>query len=492
MGFEPLILDMMKIFRFLIFAVAISFCSCTQKELKPLPLILHGRIANCAEKFLLVNFKDQFEQTMVDTVRLDKNGNFYLKTFKIKKPQKIDLKRNDTEINNIYASPGYNLTLIADAVNPDKLLKTLKISGIGAESNRYQLILDSIVANRKINIDYAELNERDFLTYYKTQKKLKDSVADLVFKKENTDKTLGYFAKMTHYDNVFENLTMLLFYTDSHKMDSTKSVAFIKQNFDNSIWNNMFNEEYLISKEYKFLTYAGYLQFVTWLDELRDTTLARRERYDLEKINSFYKGPIKGITLYRKINYDAYMFTSVKDLNDYKKQNKPYMDAISNPQMRAGLDKHFTEKEAELSNTQPGKPAPEFTLPDAAGKTHKLADFKGKVVYIDLWASWCGPCREETPAYRALYHKYQKDNRIAFVSIAVHDAAKNWKQAIAEDKPDWLQLFDHDGKVATMYAATMIPKFIIIDKKGNIADFVALAPSNIKELEPILLAEMNK
>lgn len=267
---------------------------------------------------------------------------------------------------------------------------------------------------------------------------------------------------------------------------------FIKQNFDTAIWDKMFKEEYLVSKEYKFLMYAGYLQFVTSLDEARDSSLTHRQRYDLEKINLFYKGPIKGITLYRKANYDTYMFSSVKELNDYKKQNKQYLVAISNPQMKAGLDKHFAEKEAELSNTQPGKPAPQFTLPDAMGKTHKLDDFKGKVVYIDLWASWCGPCREETPAYRALYHKYQKDKRIAFMSIAVHDAVKNWKQAIAEDKPDWLQLFDKDGAVATQYAANMIPKFILIDKKGKIIDFTTWPPSNLKELEPMLLAAINK
>jgi len=193
----------MKIFRFALFTVVIAFNSCAHPETEHLPLILKGKITNCPEKFLLVSFKDQFEQTSADTIRLDKEGNFYLKTFKITIPQKVYLKKNDIEINNIYAAPGFDLTLTADANSPDDLPKTLKITGIGAESNRYQLTIDSIAAIRKINVDYTKLNERDFLSYYKTQKQLKDSVADLVFKKVGTDKALGYFAKMTHYDNMF-------------------------------------------------------------------------------------------------------------------------------------------------------------------------------------------------------------------------------------------------------------------------------------------------
>jgi thiol-disulfide isomerase/thioredoxin len=130
-----------------------------------------------------------------------------------------------------------------------------------------------------------------------------------------------------------------------------------------------------------------------------------------------------------------------------------------------------------------GKPAPGFTLENKSGNTYRLADYKGKVVYLDLWASWCGPCREETPAFRILYNRYKEDNRIVFLSIAVHDGINNWKKALEEDKPEWLQLIDKEDQVWKSYVANFIPKFIVIDKAGNIVNFDAPGPSSGKKLK---------
>ena len=142
--------------------------------------------------------------------------------------------------------------------------------------------------------------------------------------------------------------------------------------------------------------------------------------------------------------------------------------------------------------TQVGKPAPGFVLESNLGKTYRLEDFKGKVVYLDLWASWCHPCRAETPAFKILYDKYKKNNQVAFISIAVKDAFKDWKIALAEDKPEWIQLIDKDEIVNKSYVAYSIPKFILIDKKGNIVNFDAPRPSSGMEIEELLNQEIAK
>lgn len=136
--------------------------------------------------------------------------------------------------------------------------------------------------------------------------------------------------------------------------------------------------------------------------------------------------------------------------------------------------------------------APGFTLKSNTGETYSLEDFKGKVVYIDLWATWCGPCRNEIPKLAQLYDKYKDDERIVIVSICVHDDNKKWTKVVEEDNPGWLQLFDAEGEVAKGYRVVSIPQFILIDKDGNIVDANAPRPSKPTLLEPLLLKEMEK
>jgi len=78
------------------------------------------------------------------------------------------------------------------------------------------------------------------------------------------------------------------------------------------------------------------------------------------------------------------------------------------------------------------------------------------------------------------------------MSVAVMDKIDNWKKAMIKDKPTWLQLFDKDGLVQNGYVANSIPKFVLIDKQGNIVNFDLPMPSQSVELEKILDAEISK
>jgi thiol-disulfide isomerase/thioredoxin len=152
----------------------------------------------------------------------------------------------------------------------------------------------------------------------------------------------------------------------------------------------------------------------------------------------------------------------------------------------------FDSQVKEWAEFDAGKPAPSFHLSSQNEKKYKLEDFRNKVVYIDLWASWCGPCREETPALKKLYEKYKNDDRIAFVSIAVRDKQKAWLKAISEDKPAWIQLIDENDNVGRSYKVKFVPRFILIDKQGKIVDFDAPSPSDEKEITELLEREIGK
>ena len=115
-------------------------------------------------------------------------------------------------------------------------------------------------------------------------------------------------------------------------------------------------------------------------------------------------------------------------------------------------------------------PAPAVSMPDASGKTISLADFKGKYVLLDFWASWCKPCRALTPALAATYEKY-KNKGFTIFSVSLDDNKAKWLQAIAEDKMVWPQGCDLKAAAspaAVAYGVQAIPASMLVDPNGKI------------------------
>ncbi len=478
------------------YLIAILFSSNTligQNKIKTKPFIIQGQITDCPEKNLKIFFQNKNGQSLMDTLQLDASGNFYLKTFKVDKPQIASIQQNNIQINDFFIAPGYDLTITGIGKDYYSLAKSKKISGIGAESNRYRFLLDSILLARNDATKWWELNENDLLAYISKNQKLKDSIIHTVFdRKPVQDKFLKFFGSLVRLDITFSKLYILLSHVKWNNYNYENSISFVRNNFNNNILDHLFKDEYLVSEQYKGLITNNYPDYLVNLDYQKDSTLREIKGYKLKKVNETYKGKIKEFVLFSRMESMIENSNSFEKLNGYKEQFVTYISALKNQNYKKSLEFKFVEKEKELLRTQVGKPAPGFTLENKSGNTYRLADYKGKVVYLDLWASWCGPCREETPAFRILYNRYKEDNRIVFLSIAVHDGINNWKKALEEDKPEWLQLIDKEDQVWKSYVANFIPKFIVIDKAGNIVNFDAPRPSSGKEIENILNAEMAK
>ncbi|WP_435254143.1 TlpA family protein disulfide reductase [Tenacibaculum sp. A30] len=155
-----------------------------------------------------------------------------------------------------------------------------------------------------------------------------------------------------------------------------------------------------------------------------------------------------------------------------------------------GLEKYLTkvynDKQYLAKNLAKGMASPKFVdYENNAGGTTSLDDLKGKYVYIDLWATWCQPCKNEIPFLKQVEAKYHNKN-IAFVSISV-DRQKDyetWKQMIVDKELTGVQLYAKEDKsFMDAYRVSGIPRFILLDPQGNIVDSNAPRPSNPKLVE---------
>ncbi len=124
----------------------------------------------------------------------------------------------------------------------------------------------------------------------------------------------------------------------------------------------------------------------------------------------------------------------------------------------------------ETDNITIGSVPPAISLPDPSGKVHSLAEFKGKVLLIDFWASWCGPCRQENPNVVGAYKEFHgKGFEILSVSLDKSDVA--WKNAIAQDKLSWTHVSDlkyWDSKAAADYGVKGIPFAVLVGRDGKV------------------------
>ena len=114
-----------------------------------------------------------------------------------------------------------------------------------------------------------------------------------------------------------------------------------------------------------------------------------------------------------------------------------------------------------------GTPAPAFTLASRSGQDVSLAQYKGNVVMINFWASWCGPCRQEMSLLESIYKKY---NKMGFTMLGVNvepnsNAANEWLKATPVSFPI---LYDRDSKVSKLYDVAGMPSTVIIDRSGKL------------------------
>jgi len=126
-----------------------------------------------------------------------------------------------------------------------------------------------------------------------------------------------------------------------------------------------------------------------------------------------------------------------------------------------------SRKEAPMAPRE-GKAAPDFILPDLAGRTTRLADLRGKVVLVNFWATWCPPCREEVPSMAKL-NRLMAGKPFQMLAVSIDEGGKEAVEAFfKEARTELPVLLDTNGATGKLYGLTGVPETFVLDKKGVI------------------------
>ena len=450
----------MKKLLFIAFAIALIGC---EKEIKSDYAIISGKIINKQAGDVSINSMDRSfkeilavttEGTFSDTLSTDINTYILF---------------DGTNPIFLKIEPGYNLNITYDAKDFDN---TVAISGVGSEINNY------LVAKRKEEKELSKKNKEIYsleeAQYNARMMAFKNSQVELLNKaeglsndfvtKEKLNLHYGYLSKLNAYENAHKYFTKNEdFKVSDDFLKEVKSLDYSNlEHFEFSENYIGLVSDYYGDKAYKLcekdsITYE--MAFLKTASAIENETIKNKLLFQFANSNISYAEDIDDF-------YNVFTKNSTNDKNN----------AI------------ITEKYDKLMVLTDGKPSPKFIdYENYAGGTTSLDDLKGKYVYVDVWATWCGPCKAEIPSLKRVEAQYH-DKNIEFVSISIDQARDHYKWlAMVKDKElGGIQLFaDNEGNSTFIkeYQIQGIPRFILIDPKGNIVDANAPRPSNPKLIE---------
>lgn len=447
--------------RILVIITIITVISCKQET--PVDyVVVHGKITNNSKE-LTLNSRDK---SVKEVIRVADDGSF-LDTLFLNTNTYILFDGKNRVL--LYLEKGNNINISFDT---NDFENTLTLSGKGSAVNNYLLAKEKL--EKQIIGSGTEvylLGENEYRTRFN---KLKTALEELI----KAEKGISDDFKIKELRNInYAYLNKLNIYEMYHahyaKMPEFKISDDFLIDLENLDFTN--EEDFMYSSDYKNLIGSNNYKKAREL----------AERDSISEDIAFLKivGIIPNETIKNRLLFDKarYGITYTDDLETF------YKTFISNS-TNIENNKQITESYKKLKTVAKGEPSPKFeNYENFAGGTTSLEDLRGKFVYVDVWATWCGPCKREIPFLKELEGKYRNKN-IEFVSISVDKAADHdkWQKMVKEKELKGIQLFsdkDWNSNFVKEYSIKGIPRFILIDPEGKIVNSNAPRPSNSKLID---------
>lgn len=446
---------------FLTAALMTTFGAYCQRVVTPDFAILSGTIKNKINKNIIVFNSDYMP---IDTIVISPKGQF-LDTLRVTRG--FYIISYDKVSTKVYLEAGLNLNVAFDVKN---FKNSLKFSGQGEPINSYFQKKASkqwgLIEDLKKRYG---LSESDFKGMVGKAKASKDSllisqigISESFKNKEKKNINYEYINELLKYESD------RAYYTG--KPDTTVSKDFLP---DLNGFNYEDYEDFSYSNSYKSIVSAHYRKLGEELAKKENS-----ENYSLTYITAVSGAnnqDIKNILLYEH----------AKNAISYASDLEAYYKIYIHSSTDQSNNKVINEIYQKLLPLAKGSSSPKFVGYDSAeGSKVSLDDLKGKYVYIDVWATWCGPCKVEIPHLSKLEKEYEGRN-IQFLSISIDKRSDigKWKKMITDKKMGGIQLIaDNAGesKFVQDYYIMGIPRFILLDPQGNIVSSNAPRPSEEK------------
>lgn len=423
--------------------------------------IISGKITNKPDGVVTLN---SYDRSYIDTLSVADDGSF-IDTLKSNFGHVVLFDGKTPAF--FYVQKGNNITIEYDS---DNFTETVKYSGNGVEVSNYLLIKSRKTTDLKgEGSAFFELEEDAYKSKAKEIKTTSIALLDSIkgistdyIEKEKRNLEYEYLASLNMYESYHAHY--------AKKPDFKVSDDFLKE-MEGLDYTN--EEDFIFSNYYASLVSSHYTKKANDLME-SDSTMSR-DLVFLKTFSSIPQEVIKNKLLY---NYSQFNITYTDDFETFY---KTFMEGSSDEKHKEEITKTYTKLKAVAK----GQPSPKFfDYENYKGGTTSLDDLKGKYVYIDVWATWCGPCIAEVPFLKEVEKKYHNKN-IEFVSLSI-DAKKDyekWKNMVSERELKGIQLFadnSWNSKFVKDYQIMGIPRFILIDPEGNIVNSNAPRPSDKK------------